>query len=144
QGSVRLVPRPAPLRDGAARRLRPGLRAHRRVRDRALERARRDSLPAHAGQRPLLTPRIPRRYRGTWAERNGPSVSCSSPIMDGIKRFTRKLRRKVVYHGVRNAVWLALLKGLGCDRWICVLHGHFIREIDPAFTELAQGYEGSF
>ncbi|HEY1286709.1 MAG TPA: hypothetical protein VGF58_00175 [Burkholderiales bacterium] len=64
--------------------------------------------------------------------------------MDGIERLTRKVRRKVVYHGVRNAVWLALLKGLGCDRWICVLHGHFIDEVDPAFTELAEGYAGSF
>jgi len=64
--------------------------------------------------------------------------------MNSIERFTRKLRRKVVYHGVRNAVWLALLKGLGCDRWICVLRGHFIDEIDPAFTELAQDYAGSF
>ena len=64
--------------------------------------------------------------------------------MDGIERLMRKMRRKVLYHGVRNAVWLALLKGLGCDRWICVLHGHFIDEVDPAFAEPAQGYAGSF
>ena len=43
QGALRLVPRSAPLRHGAARRLRPRLRAHARLRHRPLQRARRDS-----------------------------------------------------------------------------------------------------
>jgi len=64
--------------------------------------------------------------------------------MDGIERLMRKARRKVVYHGVRNALWLALLKGLGCDRWISVLRGHFIEEVDPAFLQDPEGYAGSF
>ncbi len=52
--ALRLVPRPAPLRHGAARGLRPGLRAHGRVRDRPRQRARRDPVPAHAGERAVL------------------------------------------------------------------------------------------
>src|SRR6185437_13891158 len=51
----RLVSRSAPLRDGAARGVRPGLRAHDRVRDRAVERARRDSVSEDAGKRALLS-----------------------------------------------------------------------------------------
>lgn len=64
--------------------------------------------------------------------------------MTSVERFVRKIRRKVVYHGVRNAAWLALLKGLGCDRWISVLRGHSIEQIDPALIEPAPGYTGSF
>ncbi len=45
---VRLVPRPAPLRLGAARRLRHGHRALRRLDVRAAPRARDDPVPAHA------------------------------------------------------------------------------------------------
>jgi asparaginyl-tRNA synthetase len=48
-GALRLVPRPAPLRHGTARRLRPRLRAHARLRHRAFQRARRDPVPAHSG-----------------------------------------------------------------------------------------------
>ncbi len=48
QGALRLVPRPAPLRHGAARRLRARLRAHARLRHRPRQRARRDPVPAHA------------------------------------------------------------------------------------------------
>ena len=54
QGPLRLVSRPAPLRHRAARGLRPRLRAHRGVRDRACERARRDSVSANAGEREVL------------------------------------------------------------------------------------------
>ena len=64
--------------------------------------------------------------------------------MTSVERFVRKVRRKVVYHGVRNAAWLALLKGLGCDRWISVLRAHSIEQVDPAFIEPAPGYTGSF
>ena len=64
QAALRLVPRPAPLRHRAARRLRPRLRAHRRLRDRAGERARRHPVPAHAGQRQVLMPRIRLATRG--------------------------------------------------------------------------------
>ena len=46
--ALRLVPRPAPLRHGAARRLRPRLRAHDRLRHRPRQRARRDPVPANA------------------------------------------------------------------------------------------------
>ena len=60
-----LVPRPAPLRHGPARRLRPGLRADDHVRDGHGERPRRDPVSAHAeecgflteGQRMLQNPR---------------------------------------------------------------------------------------
>ncbi len=52
---LRLVPRPAPLRHGAARRLRPRLRAHPRLRHRPRQRPRRHPLPAHAGERAVLT-----------------------------------------------------------------------------------------
>jgi hypothetical protein len=64
--------------------------------------------------------------------------------MDGIEQLTSKVRRKVVYHGIRNAVWLALLKGLGCDRWLSVLRAHVIEEVDPAFLPDPEGYAGSF
>src|SRR6185295_18463714 len=64
--------------------------------------------------------------------------------MTSVERFVRKVRRKVVYHGVRNTAWLALLKGLGCDRWISVLRGHSIEQVDPAFIEPAPGYTGGF
>jgi hypothetical protein len=64
--------------------------------------------------------------------------------MDGIDRLMRKVRRKVFYHGLCNATWLALLKGLGCDRWLSVLRGHFIEEVDAAFLPDPQGYAGSF
>ena len=52
--ALRLVPRPAPLRHGAARRLRPWLRAHRCLRNGGFQRARRHSLPADAGECALL------------------------------------------------------------------------------------------
>src|SRR5262245_21368562 len=64
--------------------------------------------------------------------------------MDGIERLTRKLRRKVLYHGLRNSVWLVVLKALGCDRWLSVLRGHVIEEVDPAFLQDPEGYSGSF
>ena len=54
QGALRLVPRPAPLRHGAARRLRPGLRAHHHLRHRHQQHPRRHPVPAHAGQREVL------------------------------------------------------------------------------------------
>ena len=53
--ALRLVPRPAPLRHRAARRLRPRLRAHDRLRDRPRQHPRRDPVPAHAGQRAVLS-----------------------------------------------------------------------------------------
>src|SRR5206468_7402796 len=46
---LRLVPRPAPLRQRAARRLRARLRADRAVHDRHEEHPRRDPVPARAG-----------------------------------------------------------------------------------------------
>jgi hypothetical protein len=64
--------------------------------------------------------------------------------MDGIERLVRKVRRKVFYHGLCNAAWLALLKGLGCDRWLSVLRGHFIEEVDAAFLQNPEGYAGGF
>ena len=64
--------------------------------------------------------------------------------MGGTERLMRKVRRKVLYHGLRNAVWLALLKGLGCDRWLSVLRAHFIEEVDPAFLQDPEGYAGGF
>ena len=64
--------------------------------------------------------------------------------MDGIERLIRKARRKVLYHGLRNAAWLVVLKALGCDRWLSVLRGHFIEEVDPAFLQDPEGYAGGF
>jgi len=64
--------------------------------------------------------------------------------MDSIGQLNRKVRRKVVYHGIRNTAWLALLKGLGCDRWVSVLRAHFIEEVDPAFLQDPEGHAGSF
>jgi len=64
--------------------------------------------------------------------------------MDCIEQLTRKVRRKVVYHGMRNAMWLARLKGLGCDRWVSVLRAHVIEETDPAFLQDPAGYSGGF
>ena len=64
--------------------------------------------------------------------------------MGGIERWIRKVRRKVHYHGWRNAVWLAILKGAGCDRWVSVLRAHVIEEVDPAFLQDPRGYSGSF
>jgi hypothetical protein len=64
--------------------------------------------------------------------------------MDSIEQLTRKVRRKVAYHGIRNTAWLALLKGLGCDRWVSVLRAHFIEEVDPAFLPDPEGHAGSF
>ena len=52
-----VVPRPAPLRHRAARRLRPGLRAHDHLRDRHGQHPRRDPVPADAEQRGVLTGR---------------------------------------------------------------------------------------
>ncbi len=57
QGALRLVPRPAALRHGAARRLRPRLRAHDRVQHGPRQRPRRDPLPAHPGERKVLSGR---------------------------------------------------------------------------------------
>ena len=62
QGALRLVPRSAPLRHRAARGLRPRLRAHARLRHRPRQRARRDPVPAHAGEREVL--RCLRRVAG--------------------------------------------------------------------------------
>jgi hypothetical protein len=61
----RLVPRPAPLRHGAARRLRPRLRTHPRLRLRPRERPRRNPLPANARQRAVLI--LPWRSRSAGA-----------------------------------------------------------------------------
>ncbi len=55
--ALRLVPRSAPLRHRAACRVRPRLRAHARLRHRPVECARRDPVPAHAGQRAVLIAR---------------------------------------------------------------------------------------
>ena len=55
QGTLQLVPRPAPLRHGSARGLWSRLRAHHRLRHRSRQRARRDSIPADAGQREILS-----------------------------------------------------------------------------------------
>jgi hypothetical protein len=54
QGRLRLVPRPAPLRHRAARRLRPRLRARDPVRDRHRQHPRRDPVPARAAPGRLL------------------------------------------------------------------------------------------
>ena len=54
QGAVLVVPRPAPLRHRAARRLRPRLRADDHLRHRHGQHPRRDPVPAHAGQRRVL------------------------------------------------------------------------------------------
>jgi hypothetical protein len=64
--------------------------------------------------------------------------------MTGFERLMRKVHRKVHYHGLRNTAWLAVLKGLGCDRWVSVLRGRYIEEADPAFLQDPQGYAGSF
>ena len=55
QEGVLVVPRPAPLRHGPARGLRPGLRADDHVRDGHAEHPRRDPVPAHAEERGFLT-----------------------------------------------------------------------------------------
>jgi len=64
--------------------------------------------------------------------------------MSGIERLMRKVHRKVLYHGLCNAAWLALLRGLGCDRWVSVLRAHFVEEADPAFLQAPEGYVGGF
>lgn len=64
--------------------------------------------------------------------------------MTGIERLMHKVRRKVLYHGLCNAAWLALLKGFGCDRWVSVLHGHHIEEVDPALLQDPESYVGGF
>src|SRR6202011_897425 len=81
-GALRLVPRPAPLRHGAARRLRPRLRAHPRLRHRPRQRARRDPLPANARQRAVLrhpaSALAPRQKRPL-----PPRISPVSPVLSG-------------------------------------------------------------
>ena len=57
QGALRLVSRPASLRHGAARGIRPGVRAHGGLRDRTYQRARCDSVPADAGECEVLSNR---------------------------------------------------------------------------------------
>jgi hypothetical protein len=64
--------------------------------------------------------------------------------MDIVARSVRKVRRKVFYHGVRNAAWLALLRVLGCDRWLSVLRGHVIEKVDPTLLQDPDGYAGAF
>ncbi len=54
---LRLVPRPAPLRHRAPRRLRPGLRPRPRLRHRHGQHPRRHPLPAHARAAPTSEPR---------------------------------------------------------------------------------------
>ena len=61
RGALRLVSRPAPLRLGAARRLRPRLRAAHALPDRHGEHPRRDPVPARAGVRGVLSVTEPRR-----------------------------------------------------------------------------------
>ena len=60
---LRLVPRPAPLGNRAARRLRPGLRADADVRHRGVEHPRRDSLRPDPGERGVLSVRPSPRCR---------------------------------------------------------------------------------
>ena len=75
---VQLVSRPAPLRHGPARGLRPRLRAHRRLRHGRRQRARRDPVSPHARERTLLRgrstihPSIPAVRRSGLAGDPGP------------------------------------------------------------------------
>ena len=75
-GPLRLVSGPAPVRHGAARGFRARLRANRRLRDRARERAGRHPVPADARQRPLLRSAQAAPAGATGALRGG---VCSKP-----------------------------------------------------------------
>ena len=100
QGALRLVPRPAPLRHGAARGLRPRLRAHARLRHRPRQRARRDPVSANAGKREVLTSRsidartAGRARPGGHATRGSASVAISSPQIACARRFGWKPSRE--------------------------------------------------
>ena len=69
-GRLLVVPRPAPLRHRAARRLRPGLRAGGQLRHRHGEHPRRHPLPARAESRPTSERRRAERGIMEWRKAN--------------------------------------------------------------------------
>jgi hypothetical protein len=71
-------------------------------------------------------------------------ISCCDCAVHRIGQLVRKARKKVRRHGFRRAAYVALLKALGCHRWLNVLRGHYVEEIDPAFLQFPQRYVGSF
>jgi asparaginyl-tRNA synthetase len=88
---LRLVPGASQVRDRAAQRLRPGLRAARAVRDGHGEHSRRDPLPAHAEARGVLT----RPARDVGRQTRQVLVSPTAILRAG-KRFGGRRRRAMV------------------------------------------------
>ena len=74
-----VVPRPAPLRHRAARRLRPRPRAHDHLCDGDGEHPRRDPVPAHAGPRGVLSGRLERHEQSCSSRSRAFDASASAP-----------------------------------------------------------------
>jgi hypothetical protein len=64
--------------------------------------------------------------------------------MHGIERLVRNARKKLGHHGLRKTFYFALLKALGYHRWLSVLRGHYVEEVDPAFLRHAGRGVGGF
>ena len=64
--------------------------------------------------------------------------------MDGIAARAAKARKKIRHHGLARALYAALLRVLGHGRWLRVLRGHYVEEVDPAFLQLPRRYVGGF
>ena len=97
---VLVVPRPPPLRHGPPRRLRPRLRAHDDLRHGDGERARRDSVPAHAEECRLLSLR--RGYSGRRLIRTDTGRGPPAPAAHRSRRRCRCRRHPPGIPGTRR------------------------------------------
>ena len=64
--------------------------------------------------------------------------------MNAIKRRFRKLRRKVRHHGLWRVMYVAVLTAVGHHRWLRVLRGHCVEEVNGHFLQAPSEYAGSF
>jgi hypothetical protein len=64
--------------------------------------------------------------------------------MDHIRGLVRNARRTLRRHGLGKAAYAGLLRALGHRRWIKVLRGHYVEEVNHAFPKFPRHYAGSF
>jgi hypothetical protein len=63
--------------------------------------------------------------------------------MDRLARLRKRALRTVRRHGLGKALYAACLKGLG-RKWLQVLRGHYVDEVNPAFLEIRPPYAAGF
>jgi hypothetical protein len=64
--------------------------------------------------------------------------------METLKRVVRKVRTRISHHGLRGALRIGALAAIGHNRWLRVLRGHCVHEINPKFLDYPREYGASF